>query len=202
MDTENPGGHREYPGGDREYDDERVRACLEQERFQEAFELLLTHYDGKVFRMAYAILGNRSLAEETSQDIFMRIWRALPHYRGDAMVSTWVFAIARNTCLTALKSARLRSTVSLDEPATRGAVESRFAPAQNQRPGPDVMALVQKLPQKYRQVILLYYMEEKSYEQVSRELDLPIGTVRSYLHRGKKVLAAAFREAQAGKGRS
>ncbi len=193
MGAEDPGGHREY-------DDERVRACLEQQRFQEAFDLLLTQFDGKVFRMAFAILGNRSLAEEASQDVVQRIWRALPHFRGDALVSTWVFAIARNTCLTALRSARSRSTISLDEPATRGAVESKAAPAQNRQRGPDVMALVQKLPQKYREVILLFYMEEMSYDQVSRELGLPIGTVRSYLYRSKKVLAAALREAGLERG--
>ncbi len=91
--------------------------------------------------------------------------------------------------------------MSLDEPSTRGAAESRLALAERQQHGPDIMALVQKLPQKYRQAILLYYMEEKSYEQVAQELDLPLGTVRSYLHRGKKVLAAAVRRAKTGRGR-
>jgi RNA polymerase sigma-70 factor (ECF subfamily) len=165
--------------------DEEIRAHLEQERWQEAFDLVLKHYQTKVFHLAMAMLGSRELAEDASQEIFLRIWRALPGYRGMASVSTWIFSIARNACLTALKRASVRRTVSLEEPGMLAAAEKR----EPERPTPDLAFLVSQLPEKQRQVVTLFYMEEKSYEEVARLLDLPMGTVKTHLFRARKELA-------------
>jgi RNA polymerase sigma-70 factor (ECF subfamily) len=136
------------------------------------------------------MLGNRELAEDAAQEIFVRIWRALPGYRGLASVSTWIYSVARNTCLTALKGGR--RTLSIDEPKVREAADARQAVLRDESRGPDLPYLVSRLPEKYRQVITLFYMEERSYEEVARLLDLPLGTVKTYLHRAKKELAAAM----------
>src|SRR5437879_3303192 len=120
--------------------DEEIRARLDGKRHKEAFELLLEQYQDKVFRLACSILGNRALAEETAQEIFVRIWRALPGYRGQSSVSTWVYAVARNTCLSALKSGTSRRTISLDQPHVRIAAEERRV---HESPrGPDLARLV------------------------------------------------------------
>ena len=79
--------------------DEEIRTHIDAKRYTEAFELVMAQYQNKVFRLACSILGNQSVAEETAQEIFVRIWRALPGYRGMASISTWVYAIARNTSL-------------------------------------------------------------------------------------------------------
>jgi RNA polymerase sigma-70 factor (ECF subfamily) len=178
--------------------DERIRARLDQKQYAEAFELLLSGYDGKVLHLANSILGNRALAEDCSQDIFVRIWRALPAYRGQSSISTWVFAIARNTCLTALRRQRRGGMVSLEEPGVLLKLESM--PTSREPGGPDLPRLVAQLPEKYRQVILLFYMEEKSYEEVAHLLGLPMGTVKTYLHRARKALAAAVMEANMEEG--
>src|SRR5579864_4303213 len=80
------------------------------------FEQLLKAYEGKVLRLCYAMLGNRALAEETAQEVFLRIWRALGAFRGEASLSTWVYAITRNTCLTALEKMKISPSVSLADP--------------------------------------------------------------------------------------
>ena len=77
--------------------DEEIRARLEQKLYVAAFDLIQKHYNDKIMRLAYSILGDRAVAEETVQDVLVRIWRALQGFRGDASISTWVFAIARNT---------------------------------------------------------------------------------------------------------
>ena len=105
--------------------DEEIQTCLDGKRYTEAFELVLAQYQNKVFRLAYSMLGNRELAEDAAQEIFVRIWRALPGYRGLASVSTWIYSIARNTCLTALKGGR--RTLSIDEPKVREAADARQA---------------------------------------------------------------------------
>src|SRR5580658_2037838 len=129
--------------------DEEIRAHLEQEQWTEAFDLLLRQYHTKVFHLAFSILGNREQAEDAAQEIMIRIWRALPAYRGLSSVSTWVYSIARNACLTALKSASARRTVSLEDPGTRAAAEKRAdSPAPSH--APDLRRMVGELPEKQR----------------------------------------------------
>jgi len=171
-----------------------IRTHLDHKRYREAFELLLAQYENKVFRLAYALLGNRALGEETAQDVFVRIWKGLPGYRGQSSLSTWIYAIARNACLTARRRYAARPALSLDEPAVRQAAEARNAWALRKQT--DLDSLVALLPEKYRQVVTLFYMEDRSYEEVSRLLDLPMGTVKTYLHRARKDLAAALRRSE------
>jgi RNA polymerase sigma-70 factor (ECF subfamily) len=173
--------------------DQEIRTHLDEKRYTEAFELVMAQYQHKVFRLAFSMLGNQALAEETAQDVFVRVWRALAGYRGLASISTWIFAIARNACLSARRSRSGRPTVSLDEPAVRVAAEAsgHTAPHDELRE-PDLARLIARLPEKHRQVITLFYMEEKSYAEVARLLDLPMGTVKTHLHRAKKELAEAI----------
>jgi RNA polymerase sigma-70 factor (ECF subfamily) len=180
--------------------DDEIQARLDQKLYSEAFELLLSRYDDKVFHLAYSILGNRALAEESAQDTFVRIWRALPAYRGLSSISTWVFAITRNTCLTALKRHRKGGMLSLEDPGVLLKVERQSVPPGGQPRGLDLPRLVARLPEKHRQVILLFYMEEKSYDEVAHLLGLPMGTVKTYLHRARKALAAAVMEANMEEG--
>jgi RNA polymerase sigma-70 factor (ECF subfamily) len=147
-------------------------------------------YQDKVFRLCCAMLGDQGLAEETAQDIFLRVWKALPDYRGDSTLSTWIYAIARNACLTARKKAVHRG-LSLENPGIRQAAERAvMSPAGPDR-GPDIPRLLDELPAQYREVIVLFHMQEKSYEEVASMLGLPLGTVKTYLHRARKQLAEA-----------
>jgi RNA polymerase sigma-70 factor (ECF subfamily) len=174
--------------------DQEIRAHLEQERWTEAFDLVLRQYQAKVFHLAFSMLGNQEQAEDAAQEVFIRIWRALPGYRGLSSVSTWVYSIARNACLTALKSAGARRTDSLEDPGTRAAAEKMAGPRHEPPHAPDLQRLVGELPEKQRQVVMLFYLEEKSYEEVSRLLGLPVGTVKTHLHRARKELALRWRK--------
>src|SRR6185295_1130153 len=168
-------------------DDQEIRACLDQKLYAPAFDLIVKNFSGKVMRLAYSILGNRALAEDLTQDVFVRIWKALPAYRGLSSLSTWIYSITRNTCLTALKRARANNAISLDEPLIRAEAESE-ALLTRRSSVIDLPSLLSKVPEKHRQVVMLFYMEEKSYEEVARQLDLPIGTVKTYLYRARKIL--------------
>jgi RNA polymerase sigma-70 factor, ECF subfamily len=181
--------------------EQEIRACLDQKRYREAFALLLPEYQNKVFRLAYGMLGDAALAEDTAQEVFIRIWKALEGYRGQSSLATWIYAITRNTCLTSLKKGASRKEVSMEEPGVESVVERlSVPPAAEKHAGIDVSALVAQLPEKHRQVLRLYYMEEKSYQEVSRLLDMPMGTVKVYLHRGRKELAEALARSKMEKG--
>lgn len=175
--------------------DHDVIQLLDQHRYDEALEMLTDRYKDKVFRLAYAMLGNESSAHDAAQDTFIRVWRALRKYRRDAALSTWIYAIARNTCLTASQSARTRQTFSMEEPGIRLLVEARTASSPAPSRGlniPDVTSLLATLPLQYRTVLMLFYLEERSLKEVAIMLDLPLGTVKTYLHRARKAVAAVY----------
>lgn len=154
----------------------------------EEFERIVREYQDRIFRLACALLGDRAAAEEAAQDALVRIWKGLPRFRGDSSLSTWIYAVTRNTCLSALGRSGPRAE-SLEDPASRRHAEKHTAATWRVAPVADVMALVDKLPAKYRQVVMLFYMQEKSYDEVANMLGLPVGTVKTYLFRARKSMA-------------
>jgi RNA polymerase sigma-70 factor, ECF subfamily len=172
-------------------EDNDIQQQLEAWRYDEAFGLLLERFKEKVFRLAFSILRNETHAEDAAQDVFVRIWKGLPAYHGGASLSTWIYTITRNTCLTELKRRGRHPTVSLQEPEMEVASDSIPA-LRSADPEAglemDVEALLAKLPENYRQVITLFYLEQKAYEEVARMLGIPLGTVKTLLFRAKKEL--------------
>jgi RNA polymerase sigma-70 factor, ECF subfamily len=162
------------------------------------FERIAAAYQDRIFRLALSMLGDRAAAEEAAQDALVRVWKGLPGFRGQSSLSTWIFAITRNACRSALSRREPRGA-SLEDPAARRAVERRAGapPA----PGSlDAVELLDRLPAKYRQVVALFYMQEKSYDEVAHMLGLPVGTVKTYLFRARKSLALQMAREHVEKG--
>jgi RNA polymerase sigma-70 factor (ECF subfamily) len=170
--------------------EDEIRALLRRQQVGQAFELAMSVYGDRMLGLAVSILGDRSAAEDAVQDVMIRIWRALPQFRGDAAISTWIYSITRNRCLTILKQRR-GEPVSLDAPESREAAEQV---ATTPLPNADVWSLLHALPLQYRQVLTLFYAEERSYEEIARALDMPMGTVKTHIHRGRKLLASLYAE--------
>jgi RNA polymerase sigma-70 factor (ECF subfamily) len=173
--------------------EQEIQSYLDRGNSRAAFDLIVPLYQDRVYRLSLAILGDSGLAEDAAQESFLRIWKGLDSFRAQSTLSTWIYAIARNTALSALQTASSRRTFSLEEPGIRIAAEDRqqgsTAPS---RAGFDITAMVDQLPSRFGQVIRLYYMADKSYDEVSRLLDIPMGTVKTLLHRARKELAAAL----------
>ena len=159
-----------------------VQELLKKRRYERAFEQLFEQYGKKVFRMAVMMLEDTGRAEEVTQDIFAKLWQALPAYDGRAAPSTWLYTIARNTCLSAVRAESYRKTTSLKEAS--GPTESNTALLKI-----EWEEYLSKLPDIQRDVIVLFYLEEKSVRDVGEILDLPEGTVKSHLHRARRALA-------------
>lgn len=169
-----------------------IQAQLEAGHLNAAFDLVVEHYQHRVYRLALAILGDPMAAQDAAQETFLRIWRGLGGFRGQSALSTWIYAIARNTALTERKSASMRQTMPLDDAVVGAFASGRVEAKAPSRAGFDVAALVSRLRPQYQQVIRLYYMEQNSYEEVSRMLDIPLGTVKTLLHRARIELVAAL----------
>jgi RNA polymerase sigma-70 factor (ECF subfamily) len=172
---------------------------LQAKQFREAFAILLPRYRDKVFRLTFSMLRDRAMAEDTTQDVFLRIWRALPGFAGQSQLSTWIYAIAKNGCLSELR--KRRPTVSLDQndddESYNPVAAALAAPEADDSATVSVGQLLDQLPERYRQAVVLFYMEDKSYEQTAASLGLPLGTVKALLHRARKRLIELTKEAEA-----
>jgi RNA polymerase sigma-70 factor, ECF subfamily len=192
QDRRSPNG---FPKGSPAADAD-IHAHLRAGRHRAAFELVLPRYRERVFRLAISILRDSSAAEDAAQDVFVRLWRALPGYNGSAALSTWIYAITRNTSISQLR--KRRPQISLDEPLfddDDGAGLQLAAPEHDDSAVASVEKLLGLLPERYRQAVTLFYMEDQSYDQTAAALGLPLGTVKALLHRARKRLIELSREA-------
>lgn len=170
--------------------DADVHLRLRAGDYRGAFERLLPRYRDRVFRLALSMVRNRSEAEDVTQDIFLRLWRALPGYSGRASLSTWIYAISRNSCLSQLR--KRRPQVSLDDPDMQAdpAIEALAAPTTDDSATVSVERMLDSLAPQYRQVVTLFYLEDKSCEQTAAALGIPVGTVKALLHRARRRMMA------------
>jgi RNA polymerase sigma-70 factor (ECF subfamily) len=160
-------------------------------RRDEALAAIVKALRGKVFGLAYSFVRNRDAAEDVAQEVFIKVWRALPEYDGRAAVSTWTYAITRNASLSALRARRPQASLSDPEVAAQ-ADSTQEAPGEAaEMDGANLRRLVDQLPLKQRQVVTLFYMQEQSHEEVAAMLAMPVGTVKTLLHRARAKLSEA-----------
>jgi RNA polymerase sigma-70 factor (ECF subfamily) len=178
--------------------DADLQERLQAKQYREAFALLLPRYRDKVFRLIFSMLRDRALAEDCTQDVLLRIWKALPGFAGQSQLSTWIYAIAKNGALSEIR--KRKPTVSLDqnddEDSYNPAVAALAAPEADDSATVSVGQLLDQLPERYRQAVVLFYMEDKSYDQTAAALGLPLGTVKALLHRARKRLIELNKEAE------
>lgn len=159
--------------------------------FNEVYERFRT----PVWRLARQLTRSDEEALDTTQEIFLRVWRGLPGFRGEAKISTWVFQIAWNY-LRAFRRRKGRQLQLFTEPPEdlADALEARDPAPDPERRAASVELLDQveaalgRLPEHYRVVVWLRDGEDMSYQEIADVLDLPIGTVRSRLARARDAL--------------
>lgn len=166
-------------------EDGDIHALLQSREHAQAFARLLERYEAKVYRLCCTLLRDRDQAQDAAQESLIRIWKALPGYDGRASLSTWIYAVTRNRCLTAIE--RRRDLAPLDEEAV-GELPSCAAEE------PDdtralLRELVDALPERSRRVLTLFYYEDRSVAEVAAMLAIPEGTVKTLLFRARALLA-------------
>ncbi len=174
----------------------------------EAFRTLIEMFQDRVMRVMTSVLHcDRARAEDLSQEVFLRVHKGLPAFDGGVRFVTWLHTIAMNVAISEYRRDRAkkrdRRTLSIDAPMP-GTDDLYLTPAgrevdpAEQAHQHDFLArvrqCVQSLPDEFRQVVVLRDMESLSYEEIATVLDLPIGTVRSRIHRGRLLLQTMLRE--------
>jgi RNA polymerase sigma-70 factor (ECF subfamily) len=157
---------------------------------ESAFRELVDQYKGLVFGLIARSIANRARAEELAQDVFLKVHRGLPYFRGESKLSTWIYRIVINTLS---QERREPATTSLDE-VTEGDDRPRVQPAAPDRAFGDLVLrdrlqkAIERLPVQYQVLINGHYMKGMQYEELATALDMPMGTVKTHLHRAKRQL--------------
>ena len=182
----------------------------------EQFEALVREQQGMVFGTLTRMTGPGAHVEDLAQEVFLRLYRALPEFRGDAAVSTYLYRIVVNVAQDEWKRRRKERLHIADEPMVDdepGNWIENFAgdelsgqhartPEQLMEDAQTELAVntaMEELAPMERAVLVLYHQEECSYEGIAVALELPINTVRTHLHRGRKRLGEQVRERQAAR---
>jgi RNA polymerase sigma-70 factor (ECF subfamily) len=163
---------------------------------QHAYGILVERYSDFVYTVVLRVVGSAEDAEDVAQEAFVRAHRALPRFRGDSKFSSWLYRIAVNRALTHLKRRTRRpDTVEMTvSPHVEAEVRSRRTSEDPERLvlKEEFRALVRgavaKLPPRYRAAVTLFYLEERSYKEVAETLGVPMGTLKTHLHRARAIL--------------
>ena len=155
-----------------------------------AFQELIDRNKDLVFALIARTVQDRSQAEDLAQEVFLRVHRGLPYFRGEARLSTWIYRIVANVCLQ--DRSRSKTAVSLDALEAEG--DRAATPAARDRQFGDLELrdrlekAIARLPANYRLLIAAHYLQGVQYEDLADALELPLGTVKTQLHRAKQQL--------------
>jgi RNA polymerase sigma-70 factor, ECF subfamily len=170
-----------------------IERCRKGDR--DALDSLIRKHEKRAYQYAFRLTSNVEEASDVVADAFVRVYGALPNFKGNSAFTTWLYRILTNCFLDSRKKERSRSTVSLEATLStdEGDLERQFedpdaAPdeiAERNQREQRVEAAVEHLPEYQRAMITMYHAEMLSYEEIAEALDLPIGTVKSRLNRAR-----------------
>jgi RNA polymerase sigma-70 factor (ECF subfamily) len=165
------------------------------------FEAVIRQHQAMVFRTLYRLIGSQEYLDDLAQEVFLRLYRGMQHFRGGASVSTYLYRVIVNVAQDEWKRRRRErglDSLSDEESGWEDRLAIAGESAEDALQQKQVWSMVghalAELSETERAVIVLYHQEECTYEQIALALDLPIGTVRTHLHRGRQKLKDKVRE--------
>ena len=179
--------------------------ALAQQGRDTAFRELIRRYERPVFSLIYRMVRDRELAEDLAQDTFIKVLNHIDRYRPEFKLSSWLFKIANNVAIDHLRRRQLE-TISIDgapNAQTAEAIgatsfdvsvdqESALDELEARELGTSIEGAISQLRPEYRSCIMLRHVEGRSYEEIAATLDLPLGTVKTYIHRARHELRKAL----------
>ena len=176
-------------------DEELVAAVLEGE--VEKYEVLVKRYQGRVVNYLYRFLRSLDDAHDMAQEVFVRVYGALDRYNPQYKFSTWLFRVAQNAAIDSVRKRRIY-TVSMERRENKEGETSSFDfPSQGPSPygdmhnrecGDAIGRAIADLPEEYRELIHLRHFGELSYSEIAELKEMPLGTVKNKLFRGRQML--------------
>ena len=180
---------------------------LAQQGREAAFRELVRRYERPVFSLVFRMVRDRETAEDLAQETFIKVLNNVERYRPEFKFSSWLFKIANNVAIDHLRKRQL-VTISIDgsphaataaeaeassfDVGARG--ESALEEIESKEMGSAIERAIAGLRPEYRACIMLRHVEDRSYEEIAATLDLPLGTVKTYIHRARHELREALKD--------
>lgn len=195
------GAYSDAGAGDEEIPDHKlIKACQNGET--RAFEILVTRHRGKVYAMVQNMIKNEADAWDLSQEVFIKVWKALPKFEARAKFSTWLYRITHNVVYDWLRKRKIDTAGELDDSVLNEAdiaAGSMTSPSMTLRPdqalanselGQQINAALATLNAEHRETILLREVQGFDYKEIAKVMDCSLGTVMSRLYYARKKLQA------------
>jgi RNA polymerase sigma-70 factor, ECF subfamily len=181
--------------------------ALAQQGRDEAYRELIGRYERPVFSLIYRMVRDREQAEDLAQETFIKVLNNIEKYSPEYKFSSWLFKIANNQAIDAMRRKRL-DTISMDGSANASTAaeveassfelaaggENALDELTNRELGSAIEQAIATLRPLYRSCILLRHVDGRSYEEIAQMLDLPLGTVKTYIHRARHELRDALED--------
>lgn len=179
-----------------------------QQGNMEAFADLVERHKGRVYRTLFQVVGNDQDAQDLAQEVFLKVYRSLAGYRGDAAFTTWLHRLTLNLAFDWLR-ARKRRPLQIPLEPTPDPEERPTVEVASPDEGPEDTAVrhdrhrqlhqaIQELPPDYREVVLLHHFHHLSYQQIAERLDAPVRTIETRLYRARLQLKKTLQEWEGG----
>lgn len=172
-----------------------------RERDPQRYGEIIERYQGKLFAYLYRLVGEKEEAQDILQDVFIKAYRNLYSYDTERKFSSWIYRIAHNEAVNHIKRKSLKRFISLENvTSTKDKMDSSSAEDDAQTSwikkemGQEVNQAVNRLPIKYKQVLVLRYFSDKSYEEISEILGKPVNTVGTLIKRAKNKLSEELKD--------
>ena len=164
---------------------------------QEAYKRLVKKYRNAIYHLIVRMIGYTPEAEDLTQEAFIKAFHSLASFNDEFAFSTWLYKIATNNCIDHLRRRKVK-TISIDKPLANSDGEQHIEiPDTSYQPDQTILrtqqtrliqSAIDDLPEKYRLVIVMRHQQEKSYEEIADELQLPLGTVKAHIFRARELL--------------
>jgi RNA polymerase sigma-70 factor (ECF subfamily) len=161
---------------------------------EDAFCSLIREIEPLVFNLAYNLLGNRQDAEDMSQEAFLRVYKALPNYRGEASFKNWAMRICKNVCMDEMRRRKVRIQPVGDVPETLADNTDITSQILEDERKQALRTAIDSLDERARTLVIMRDINLMSYKQIAEVMDLEIGTVKSALNRARKKLREIIEE--------
>ncbi len=155
----------------------------------DAFNQIMRNHEDRVFSVCLRLMGNRELALDAAQETFLTVFRKADQFQGNAALGTWIYRIAVNTCFDQQRKLKRRRTAPIPEhldPADHGAADA----VESAGVRPEIQRALAALPPDFRSAVVLSDIEGLPLPSVAEILNVPVGTVKSRVFRGRRLLAA------------
>jgi RNA polymerase sigma-70 factor (ECF subfamily) len=183
-------------------DNELVVRCLQQDEY--AWQLLVERHSHRVLNIAFQFTGRREEAEDLAQEIFLRVYRALRRFDLTTSFLPWLVRVSRNLCIDEYRSrAREKASLIGEEPDPERTADPRPGPLRSLEEselGERVRRGLERLPEELRTAVILRDLQGLSYTEIAEALELPEGTVKSRIHRGRMELGQILSREGGGQG--